>query len=208
MLQSLIPALRITLVLAVLTGLIFPFIVTAVAQLFFPEQANGSLIRNHAGLLVGAKLIGQEFTGAKYFHPRPSAAGYSGVASSGTNLGPTSYQLILGKKAGEDPGCKAFGKAFLGIAELAQTYRRINYLSPHAQVPVDAVTRSGSGLDPDISVDNAIFQAHRVAKVRAIPLPTILKLVSLHTEGRQFGLLGQPRVNVLMLNIALDEDYP
>jgi K+-transporting ATPase ATPase C chain len=195
MLRELLPALRATLVLATLTGIVFPFLVTAFAQLLFPSQANGSLIRNRAGLVIGSRLIGQQFIRPEYFHPRPSAAGagYAGESSSGTNLGPTSAKLILGSKE------------FQGIKQLAELYRKENLLAADEKVPVDAVTRSGSGLDPDISVANAQFQARRVSKARDLPLDDLLNVIAKNTEGRQFGFLGEPRVNVLMLNLSLDE---
>jgi len=195
MFKQMLPALRATIVLAVLTGLVFPAVVTLFAQLFFPEQANGSLIRNSAGQVIGSKLIGQMFVKPEYFHPRPSAAGsgYDGAASGGTNLGPTSAKLILGDKG------------FKGIKQLAEDYRKENLLAPDEKVPVDAVTRSGSGLDPDISPANAELQARRVAQARKMQLDELLALVRKKTEGRQLGFLGEPHVNVLMLNLALDE---
>lgn len=195
MIRQLLPALRATLLLASLTGLVFPAIVTLLSQVLFPDQANGSLVRDGAGQTKGSRLIGQSFTRAEYFHGRPSAAGsgYAGESSGGTNLGPTSARLILG------------AKDFAGIKQLAEAYRRENLLLPDERVPVDAVTRSGSGLDPDISAENAALQARRVAAARHLPEEAVQALVRRHTEGRQFGFLGEPRLNVLMLNLALDQ---
>jgi len=204
MLKNIIISIRATLVLAVLTGLLFPGLITLIAQLVFPYQANGSLIVKN-GKTIGSRLIGQSFTKPEYFHPRPSAAGsgYAGEASSGTNLGPTSKKLILGQS--DDPATKDVDESFKGVKQLADTYRTENGLAPNERVPVDAVTRSGSGLDPDISEANALMQAPRVAKTRNLPEATVTDLVHTHTEGRQLGFLGEPHVNVLMLNLALDD---
>src|SRR5207244_257564 len=178
-------------------------VIAAVAQVAFHHQANGSLIEQ-GGKIVGSELIGQPFTKPRYFHPRPSAAGsgYDATASSGTNLGPTSDKLINGihKKlpnGKDDPG------NFDGIKDLAAAYRQENGLPANAAVPVDAVTRSSSGLDPHISPANAALQAPRVAKARNMPADAVMQLVRQHTEGRTLGILGEPRVNVLMLNLAL-----
>lgn len=191
--------------LAILTGLVFPAVMTMLAQVLFPEQAKGSLIRNQAGEVIGSKLIGQQFTRSEYFHGRPSVAGsgYAGESSAGTNLGPTSSKLILGIK--DDPSTKDVDESYAGVKQLADMYRRDNLLTVDEKVPVDAVTRSSSGLDPDISEANAMFQARRVAKARALAEATVVNLVRLHTQGRQLGFLGEPRINVLMLNLALDE---
>src|SRR5512135_1163287 len=176
-----------TLLLAVLCGGIYPAVVWAVGQGFFPYKANGSLFRSD-GKVVGSALIAQGFSGPAYFHPRPSAAGqgYDAVNSGGTNLGPTSKKLI------ED------------VKQRVADYRTENGLSPNAAVPADAVTSSASGLDPHISVRNALLQAARVAKARGIAEKDLLAKVGAHTEGRTFGFLGEPRVNVLTLNLALD----
>lgn len=205
MLKQILPAIRATIILAVLTGLIFPFIVTIIAQFFCPKQANGSLVYNKKGEIIGSRLIGQQFTKPEYFHPRPSAAGagYAGEASAGTNLGPTSSKLIVGQL--DDSATKDIDESFAGIKQLANKYATENFLSPTEKPPVDAVTRSGSGLDPDISQPNALFQARRIAKARGISLDKIIKLVQKHTESRQFGILGEPRVNVLSLNLYLGE---
>jgi K+-transporting ATPase ATPase C chain len=204
MLKQLVPALRATVVLALLTGLLFPLAVTALAQFMFPFQANGSLLRNEAGQVCGSKLIGQLFSKPEYFHPRPSAAGagYAGEASSGTNLGPTSKKLILGLP--DDASTKDVDESYSGIKQLAETYRQENQLKADEKPPVDAVTRSGSGLDPDISYANALLQSRRVAQARNLPVEAVIKLVDEQRENRQFGILGEQRVNVLMLNLSLD----
>jgi K+-transporting ATPase ATPase C chain len=205
MLKQLLPAIRATLVLAVLTGLLFPLAITAVAQVVFPSQANGSLIRGVDGKVIGSRLIGQGFTRPEYFHPRPSAAGngYDPTASGGTNLGSTSDKLINGihKKlpdGKDDPG------NFDGVKDLATAYRTENHLPADALVPVDAVTRSASGLDPHISQANALLQVPRVAAARKISADQVEAVVRNHIEGRDLGLLGEPRVNVLELNLDLD----
>ncbi len=176
-----------TLLLAVLCCGIYPAVVWAVAQGLFPHKANGSLLRVD-GNVVGSSLLAQGFTAPNYFHPRPSAAGqgYDAVNSGGTNLGPTSKKLI------ED------------VKQRVADYRTENGLPPDTPVPADAVTSSASGLDPHISVRNALLQAARVAKARGISEKDVLAKVGAHTEGRTLGLLGEPRVNVLTLNLSLD----
>lgn len=176
-----------TLLLAVLCCGIYPAVVWAVGQGLFSHKANGSLVRVD-GKVAGSSLLAQGFTAPKYFHPRPSAAGqgYDAAGSSGTNLGPTSKKLIE------------------SVKERVDTYRTENGLAPDARVPADAVTSSASGLDPHISVRNATLQAARVAKARGIGEKEVLAKVGAHTEGRTFGLLGEPRVNVLTLNLSLD----
>lgn len=203
MLKELIPALRITFVLALLTGLVFPLLITAASQAIFPEKANGSLIRNDKGIVVGSALLAQKFEAAKYFHPRPSAAGsgYAGEASGGTNLGPTSSKLIMG--IADDPTTKV-DESFAGIKQLAESYRKENQLDINAAVPVDAVTRSASGLDPDISEANAIMQAPRIARARNLKLDEIQALIRKHKTDRDLQILGEPRLNVLTINMALD----
>lgn len=195
MLKELFPAARATIVLAVFTGLIFPLAMTAVGQLVFPFQANGSLIRDAGGKIIGSQLIGQAFTRPEYFHPRPSAAGsgYEGEASGGANLGPTSKKLLFGDAD------------FPGIKQLAEAYRKENSLPADAKVPVDAVTRSASGLDPHITVVNALYQAPRVAGARHLSQETVIELVKSNTQARELGFLGEPCVNVLALNLALDK---
>ena len=209
MLKQIRPALVSVLVMVVLTGLLFPGVITALAKVLFPHQADGSLITGAGGAVIGSELIGQSFTAPGYFHPRPSAAGsgYDPTASGGTNLGPTSDKLINGihkklENGQDDPG------NYDGIRDLAAAYRSENGLGPDAQLPADAVTRSASGLDPEISPANAALQVARVAKTRGISDEEVLRLVAQNTRGRQFGILGEPGVNVLMLNLALDRAAP
>jgi K+-transporting ATPase ATPase C chain len=198
------PAIMSVLVMTVVFGLLFPLAITAVAQVAFRHQANGSLIEQ-GGKVVGSELIGQSFSAPGYFHPRPSAAGsgYDASASSGTNLGPTSDKLINGihKKlpnGKDDPG------NFDGIKDLAAAYRKENGMPDNAPVPADAVTRSSSGLDPELRPANADLQVARVAKARGLTEDQVRSLVGENTAGRTFGILGEPRVNVLKLNLALD----
>jgi K+-transporting ATPase ATPase C chain len=185
------PAFRTTLVLTVLTGLIYPGVVTVLCQLVFPDKANGSLVKVN-GQLVGSSLIGQNFTKPEYFQPRPSAAGndgYDATASQGSNYGPTNQKLSDRVKASVDK------------------FRKEN--PEHAgPVPADMVTASGSGLDPHISPASAEAQAARIARARGISLQQVQQLIAENTEGRTLGLLGEPRVNVLLLNIALDQKFP
>jgi K+-transporting ATPase ATPase C chain len=204
MLAQLFPALRATVVLAALTGIAFPLAVTGIAQAAWPDQAKGSLIRNEAGAVVGSRLIGQTFTKPQYFHSRPSAAGggYGGEASSGTNLGPTSAKLLDG--IADDPATKDANEGYDGVKQLTAAYRAENGLAADAKVPVDAVTRSSSGLDPHISLANAELQVPRVAKARALPEATVREAVRRYVDGRDLGILGEPGVNVLALNLALD----
>ena len=177
----------LTLVFALLLCGAYPLAVWAVAQACFPREANGSLVADAQGVVRGSRLLAQRFAGERYFQPRPSAAGtgYDAASSSGTNLGPTSRKL-------RD-----------GIAAAIAAYRSANGLASDAAVPADAVTFSGSGLDPHISPGNAGLQAARVARARRLPLERVLALVAAHTEGRDLGLFGEPRVNVLELNLAL-----
>jgi potassium-transporting ATPase KdpC subunit len=204
MFRQMRPAIMSVLVMTVVFGLLFPLAITAVAQAAFRHQANGSLIEQ-GGKVVGSELIGQNFSAPGYFHPRPSAAGsgYDASASGGTNLGPTSDKLINGihKKlpnGKDDPG------NFDGIKDLAAAYRKENGMPDNAPVPADAVTRSSSGLDPEISPANADLQVGRVAKARGLTEDQVRSLVGENTAGRTFGILGEPRVNVLKLNLALD----
>jgi potassium-transporting ATPase KdpC subunit len=202
MLKELLPAIRMTIVLALLTGLAFPLLITVVSQFVFPDQANGSLLSAN-GKVIGSRLMAQRFESAKYFHPRPSAAGsgYAGEATGGSNLGPTSSKLIMG--IADDPSTKA-DESFAGIKQLAENYRKENELAADYPVPVDAVTRSGSGLDPDISEANAILQAPRIAKARNLKPEAVEELVRKMKTERDLGILGEPRINVLMVNMALD----
>lgn len=181
------PAIVVTAVLMVLTGLVYPGLVTAVAQVLFPRQANGSLVTVN-GQVVGSALIGQSFAGARYFHPRPSAAGsgYDDTLSAGTNLGPTSAKLADTLIAGAVDSAVRLDGAVKG------------------RIPSDLVTSSGSGLDPHISPASAALQVVRVARERGLDTALVRGLVARHTEGRQFGVLGERRVNVLLLNLALD----
>jgi K+-transporting ATPase ATPase C chain len=185
--RQLLPALVAFLVLTLLTGVAYPLAVTGVAQVVFPDRADGSLVERD-GVVVGSRLIGQPFAGARWFHPRPSAAGdgYDAMASSASNLGPTNPTLLA------------------EVRRRAAAYRRENGLWPGAPVPQDAVTSSGSGLDPQISIANARIQAARVARARGLSLADVLALVAEHTDGRALGFLGEPGVNVLELDLALD----
>jgi K+-transporting ATPase ATPase C chain len=198
------PALLLTLFFVVVTGVAFPVAVWAVGRLAFPNQASGSLVRDAKGNVVGSSLLGQKFTKPEYFHPRPSAAGsgYDAANSSGTNLGPTSDKLVNGIK--DDPATKDVDETYLGFNDLAKAYREENGLAADAVIPADAATRSASGLDPDISPANAALQVARVARARNVDPARVQQIVAAHTEGRTLGLFGEPRVNVLLLNQALD----
>jgi potassium-transporting ATPase KdpC subunit len=196
MLREIRPAIIILIVLTLITGLVYPLAMTAIAGVIFPKQAQGSLIEKD-GKVIGSALIGQEFKDDKYFHGRPSAtsapdpadssktvsAPYNAANSSGSNLGPTSK--ALNDRVKED-------------------VEKLKTENPNASVPVDLVTTSGSGLDPDISPEAALFQVPRVAKARKLPEERVRQLVTEQTQGRMAGLLGEPRVNVLALNLALD----
>ena len=199
------PALVLTLFFVVVTGIAFPVVVWAIGRMAFPNEAQGSLVRDANGTVVGSSLIGQAFSRREYFHPRPSAAGagYDAANSSGTNLGPTSDKLINGIK--DDPATKDVDETYLGFRDLAQAFREENGLPADAVVPADAATRSASGLDPHITPANARLQSTRVAQARNLPVEQVAELVAAKTEGRSLGLLGEPRVNVLLLNRALDE---
>jgi potassium-transporting ATPase KdpC subunit len=182
------PALVLFLLLSVLTGVLYPLVVTGLAQLLFRSQANGSLIRGSGGQVLGSHLIGQSFSDPKYFWGRPSATTpqpYNGTASGGSNLGPLNPALTDAVKT--------------RIAALREADP-----TNSAAVPVDLVTASGSGLDPEISVAGALYQAQRVARARGVPPGQVQALIAAHTEGRLLGVLGEPRVNVLELNLALD----
>ena len=205
-LEQLRPALLSVPLLTLLTGVAFPVVLTGLAWPLFPRQAGGSLVVRDR--VIGSELIGQDFTGPGYFHPRPSAAGrgYDATASGGTNLGPANPKLRDGAK--DDPATRDADESFAGVRELADAYRTRNGLAPRAVVPVDAVTRSGSGLDPHISPANAALQVPRVARARGLSEAEVRRLVAQETRGRQFGLLGGSRVAVLPLNVALDRVAP
>ena len=187
--RQLRPALLVAAVFTLVCGVAYPLVSTAIAQVAFHDKANGSLVTLH-GTVVGSSLIGQSFTSPQYFHPRPSAAGtgYDGSQSSGSNLGPLSTDLLR------------------AVADRVAAYRSENDLGPDVPVPVDAVTASGSGLDPHISVANARLQTARVAAARGLDPALVARLVREHTDGRELLVMGEPGVNVLELNIALDEE--
>jgi potassium-transporting ATPase KdpC subunit len=187
--KNLLISIRFTLVTTVLLGIIYPLVVTGIAQALFPRQANGDLI-HRGGQLVGSRILGQPFTAPGYFWSRPSAAGAAGydpTSSSGSNLGPTNKMLI--------------DRVNASVKALQST-------NPNAPIPVDLVTTSGSGLDPDITPAAAEFQVPRVARERGMTEDQVWALVKAHTKGRQLGFLGEPRVNVLELNLDLDAVHP
>jgi K+-transporting ATPase ATPase C chain len=190
MLRQILPAFRLTLLFTILTGLVYPGIVTGLCQLLFPSQANGSLIEKN-GRIIGSRLIGQSFGRPEYFHPRPSAAGsgYDASSSGGSNLGPTSRRLFDRVKAAVEE-FRAENPDFKG------------------PIPADLLTASGSGLDPDISPASAEAQVSRVAKARRTDQAKIRQMVTEFTKGRALWFLGEPAVNVLALNLALDERFP
>ena len=188
--KNFITAVLMTIVTTILLGLIYPLVVTGLAQVIFPEQANGSLVKGADGTVIGSRLIGQQFSSPGYFRSRPSAAGSSGydaAASSGSNLGSTNQKLI---------------------ARVNADVEKLQLENPGKPVPIDLVTTSGSGLDPHISPAAAEFQVPRVARERGIQEEQVRLIVAAHTEGRQFGFLGEARVNVLELNLDLDHRYP
>ena len=243
MLKELKPAFMMMLVMTVLTGLLYPAVITVIAQVVFRDQANGSLIVSN-GQVIGSRLIGQNFTKPEYFQPRPSAAGggYDPTASAGSNLGPTSAKFINGTTKKDEKGNEVAD--FLGIKARIVHYCLDNDIAydssvpldtfkdaqgnlddakligafndekaplvftPKTPIPADAVTASASGLDPHISPGNAQAQAARVAKARGVSVEQVQGLIAQHTEGRSLGFLGEPRVNVLELNLALDERFP
>jgi len=186
LLKHIYPAVALTIVLTVLLGIIYPFVVTGLSEYLFREKARGSLIERE-GKVIGSRLIGQPFKGADYFHSRPSAAGpgYDATASGGTNLGPTSKQLFEEEVRGRS--------------------KQLRTENPNIEIPIDLITSSGSGLDPHISPAAAEFQIPRVSRERRMNEDEVRRLVRKHTEGRQFGVLGEVRINVLELNLSLDE---
>jgi K+-transporting ATPase ATPase C chain len=186
--KNLITAILMTIATTILLGILYPLLVTGLAQVIFPKQANGGLIRGKDGVVIGSRLIGQPFSGPGYFHSRPSnaGAGYDASASGGSNLGPTNAQLI---------------------ARVNGDVAKLQAENPSVPIPIDLVTSSASGLDPDISPAAAEFQIRRVAAERKISEDEVTRLVVENSEDRQWGFLGEPRVNVLELNIALDARY-
>jgi K+-transporting ATPase ATPase C chain len=186
--RNFVAAILMTVVTTIILGIVYPLAVTGLAQVLFPDQANGQLVQ-HNDHVVGSRIIGQGFSGAGYFHSRPSAAGtgYDAANSAGSNLGPTNKKLID------------------AVAANVEAAKKDN---PSAPVPVDLVTTSASGFDPHITPANAEFQMPRVARERGLSETEVRRLVNAHTEGRTFGFLGEPRVNVLELNLALDERRP
>jgi potassium-transporting ATPase KdpC subunit len=188
MIRNLNIAIRFTVATTIVFGLGYPLLVTGLSQLVFPKQANGSLIEKN-GQVVGSRLIAQGFSGDKYFHPRPSAAGtgYDPTASGGSNLGPTNQALVT---------------------RVQQDLAKWQQENPGQKVPADLVTTSGSGLDPDISPASAEFQVPRVAKARAMSVEELRQIVAKHTQARQLGIFGESRVNVLELNLDLDGAKP
>jgi K+-transporting ATPase ATPase C chain len=243
MLKELGPGFRLTLAMTILTGLLYPAVMTGLSELIFPRQANGSLVRVKDNV-VGSSLIGQSFAKPEYFHPRPSAAGsgYDATASGGTNLGPTSAKLLHGTTKTDDKGKEIVD--FDGLDDRIVHYcvdNDIPYVSsvplsqfkdshgdlddvklikafndakspliftPKSPIPSDAVTASGSGLDPQISPANAEIQAVRVAKARGVSADQVNSLIGQSTDRADWGFLGEPRVNVLQLNVALDQRFP
>jgi K+-transporting ATPase ATPase C chain len=243
MIKELGPGFRLTLIFTILTGLLYPVIMTGVSQLFFPEQANGSLVAVN-GKTVGSSFIGQNFSKDEYFHPRPSSAGsgYDATASSGSNLGPTSAKLLHGTTKMDDKTNEVVDfdginlrvvhycmdndipyesslpldqfkddKGDLDDLKLIKAFNDEKtplMFTAKAPIPPDAVTASSSGLDPHISPANAEVQAARVAKARNVSVDQVKQLIPQYTEGADLGFLGEPRVNVLMLNIAVDQRFP
>jgi K+-transporting ATPase ATPase C chain len=229
MIKYIRPAVVLTVLLTILTGLIYPGVVTVLAQVIFPYQANGSLHYVN-GKLVGSDLIGQYWTSSKYFHGRPSATSsaatgapepYAADNSTASNLGPTNQTLLTGNgsqvtvtagtpvPAGATP---VAGKkntyyvpgTYLGVQNYVEQFRKENGLAPNTPVPVDMVTASGSGLDPDISIEGALLQVNRVARARGLSPQVVQQLVMNHVHGRFLGIFGEPYVNVLEINLALD----
>src|SRR5215813_11449602 len=187
--KNAITAILYTAVTTILLGIGYPLVITALAQLINRDKANGQLITRN-GTVIGSRILAQPFTRAEYFHPRPSAAGTNGYdagGSSGSNYGPTNQKLV---------------------DRVAGDVKSLQAENPDKPVPIDMVTASGSGLDPHITPANADFQVPRIARARGISDIELVKLVDAHTERRQFGLFGEPRINVLELNLALDEKYP
>jgi K+-transporting ATPase ATPase C chain len=207
--RQLVPAIVTVVFFTVLLGIVYPLVVTGVAQVAFKDKADGSLVERN-GKTVGSSSIAQAFTNAKgvpikkYFQPRASAAGYDPHYSTGSNLGPLNPALIAAcLKVEEKDGSTSCDPNT--APQRAKAYRELNGLSDKVEIPVDAVTASGSGLDPDISVANARLQAQRVADARGLSKGQVLQLIDDHTDGRKLGIIGEKTVNVLDLNLALDE---
>jgi len=232
LLEMTLRALRLLVILTVLSGVIFPLLIFGIGQAVFPSQANGSLLKNGQGQLIGSSLIGQQFTNPAYFHGRPSAVGYNAAGSGGSAIGPTNPQLLNGNGTqvtlapGAPPpagGTPVAGKpntysvpgSYLGITTYANLFRQENGLAPNTPLPADIATASGSGLDPDISVAAAYLEVNRVVAARkalggkngAISVEQVNALVAQHTVWPPLGFLGDPYVNVLELNLALDALY-
>ena len=201
------PLIAVTVALMLITAVLYPLAVTGIGQAIFNRQANGSII-SQDGQDIGSSLIGQSFTAPEYFHGRPSAAGsgYDAANSSGSNLGPTSAKLING--VADNPGTADVDESFAGLKQRVAAFREENGLDASAPIPADAVTASASGLDPHVSPATARLQIERVAKARNADAAAIRKLADDHTESAELGFLGQERVNVLKLNLALDKRFP
>jgi K+-transporting ATPase ATPase C chain len=212
-LRESIISLRATALIAVLGCVLYPLAVYAIGHTVLRRQADGSLVDAHGNeatpeTAVGSSLLAQGFKAPEYFHPRPSAAGsgYDAASSSGTNLGPLSDKLLNGVP--DDPKTKDVDESFAGVKQLVEAYRAENKLPADVLVPGDAVTRSASGLDPDITPANAGLQAPRIAAARGVGIDEVRALLARDTKGRQWGIFGDPRVNVLELNLALDRELP
>jgi K+-transporting ATPase ATPase C chain len=230
--ETTLQALRLLVILTILSGVIFPVLVFGIGQVVFPTQANGSLLKNRQGQIIGSSLIGQQFTNPAYFHGRPSAAGYNAAGSGGSAIGPTNPELLFGNGSqvtvapGASPPAGSTpvpGKpntyyvpgSYLGITTYATLFRKENGLSPNTPLPSDIVTASGSGLDPDISVAAAYLETNRVVaarkalggKNRSITVDQVNAFIAQHTVWPALGFLGDPYVNVLDLNLALDALY-
>jgi len=206
--RQLLPALVVTIALTVLLGIVYPLVVTGISAGLFHNRADGSFVKQN-GKVVGSSLIGQQFVNSdgspnkNYFQPRPSASSYDALASGGTNLGPSNPKLIA---PASGPNCYIVnGSCYQDtVPARIDAYRQLNGLGSNVSVPIDAVTASGSGLDPNISVANAQLQANRVAESRNMSPDSVMNLINDHTQNRQWGFLGEKTVNVLELNTALD----
>lgn len=191
MFKNILRSFSLLIIFTIILGFLYPLLITGISKIIFPFRSSGSLIK-YEGKIVGSELIGQNFKGEQYFHPRPSAAGkdgYDPLSSGGSNYAPTNEDFIS------------------AVKERLSNLRKENKLEDYIKIPSDAVTSSGSGLDPDISVDNALLQADRIAKKRNIPVSEINDLIRQNTEKRILGFLGEPKVNVLKLNLLLDNLY-